>query len=107
MYGYVYLICEPLNETYKIGVTRNPQCKRIKSLQVGNSQKLHIVKMVKTLYPFRLETMLHNNYKDKKLEGEWFQLTINDVLQFEQVCKKYIDIMHNLKNNPYFMDNIK
>lgn len=46
--GYVYLICDPVKEHYKIGVTRNPNCYRIKQLQTANSSKLHIVDMIQS-----------------------------------------------------------
>ena len=31
MGGYIYLICDPANDTYKIGVTRNLNSNRIKN----------------------------------------------------------------------------
>lgn len=46
--GYVYLICDPANNTYKIGVTRNLKSKRLKKLQTGNSTELHICKYYKS-----------------------------------------------------------
>ena len=37
MGGYVYLICDPDKDAYKIGVTRNLNQNRIKKLQTGNA----------------------------------------------------------------------
>ena len=51
MGGYIYLICDPVTETYKIGVTRNLNSNRIKKLQTGNSSELHIVNTYKCNYP--------------------------------------------------------
>lgn len=100
--GYVYLICDPSQDSYKIGCTRNLTQKRLQSLQTGNSTKLHIVETVQTEYPFRLETMLHKKYDNKKLHNEWFGLEPEDVSQFQQTCQQYIDIINTLKDNPYF-----
>ena len=54
MGGYIYLICDPANDTYKIGVTRDINSNRLKKLQTGNSTELHIVYIYKCEYPFRL-----------------------------------------------------
>ena len=40
--GYVYLICDPATDHFKIGVTRNTIQNRIKKLQTGNPSKLFI-----------------------------------------------------------------
>lgn len=105
--GYIYLICDPSQNTYKIGVTRNLVQNRIKKLQTGNSSELHIVYTIPTDFPFRLETLLHNKFKDKQVYGEWFSLTDEDVKNFKSTCNNLIDIMTSMENNPYFMKNIK
>ena len=105
--GYVYLICDPANNTYKIGVTRNLNSKRIKKLQTGNSTELHIVYTIETKYPFRLESLLHNKYNDKKLNGEWYALSNIDVSTFKDTCNNYINMINSMLNNPYFSKNLK
>ena len=42
MGGYIYLIEDRNNNTYKIGVTKSDPEKRLKKLQTGNSSKLEI-----------------------------------------------------------------
>ena len=88
-------------------VTRNLVYNRIKKLQTGNSSELHIVKEIETEYPFRLESLLHNRFRNKKVYGEWFSLSDNDVKNFELTCKNLIDIINSMKDNPFFMKNIK
>ena len=105
--GYIYLICDSSQNTYKIGVTRNLVQNRIKKLQTGNSSELHIVYTISTDYPFRLETLLHNKFKDKRVYGEWFSLSDDDVKEFKNICNNLIDIIDSMKDNPYFMKNIK
>lgn len=107
MGGYVYLICDPDKNTYKIGVTRNIAQKRLKRLQTGNSTELHIVHTVETKYPFRLETMLHNRFKAKLVMGEWYELTADDVNSFVQTCEALKSIIHLMEDNIYFGKNLK
>lgn len=40
--GYVYLICDPATDRFKIGVTRDLKSNRLKKLQTGNSTELFI-----------------------------------------------------------------
>ena len=107
MGGYIYLICDPSNDTYKIGVTRNIESNRLKKLQTGNSTELHIVCIYKCDYPFRLETMLHSHYKNKQELNEWFNLEGNDIFKFEDKCKELDNTLHILLNNPFVAKNIK
>lgn len=107
MGGYVYLICDPGQNTYKIGVTRDLAQKRLKRLQTGNSSELHIIYSVYTTYPFRLETILHNKFNHKRASGEWFYLDQDDIKNFEQTCKDTISLIEMMKDNPFFGKNLK
>ena len=107
MAGFVYLICNPDQNCYKIGVTRNLAQKRLKQLQTGNSSKLHIVYSVYSEYPFRLESMLHKTFDSKRSEGEWFNLDQNDVINFKDICNKKINIINIMKDNPFFNKDLK
>ena len=104
---YIYLICDPVTETYKIGVTRNLNSNRIKKLQTGNSSELHIINTYKCNYPFRLEKMLHGIFANKRILNEWFKLEHNDVVNFKNICEEINNIILSLKDNPFFMKNIK
>ena len=105
--GYVYLICDPSNDTYKIGVTRNINSNRIKKLQTGNSTELHIVKTFKCDYPFRLEKMLHLYFTDKHELNEWYRLQLHDIIGFTDICEMLNKRILCLTQNPFFMKNIK
>ena len=107
MGGYIYLICDPANNTYKIGVTRNIESNRLKKLQTGNSTELHIVSIYKCEYPFRLESMIHSYFKTKQELNEWFNLSNEDILLFQNKCKELDNTIHILLNNPFFSKNIK
>lgn len=107
MSGYVYLICDPAKDMFKIGVTRDLASQRVKRLQTGNSTELFIHTIYKTKYPFRLESMLHKRFQSKKELNEWFHLDIDDVLNFEQTCKSLESQIECLLDNPYFSKDLK
>ena len=107
MGGYVYLICDPGQDTYKIGVTRDLAQKRLKRLQTGNASELHIIHSVYATYPFRLETILHNKFKHKRATGEWYYLNQDDIKNFEQTCTEAINLIELMKDNPFFGKDLK
>ncbi len=105
--GYVYLICDPATDTYKIGVTKNIVQNRLKKLQTGNSSELHIITYKETEYPYKLESMLHNMFKYKLEHGEWYKLDPDDVFNFNKTCDMLINRIKILLDNPYFNKNLK
>lgn len=105
--GYVYLICDPSNTTFKIGVTRDLKSQRLKKLQTGNSTELFISSIYKTKYPFRMESMLHAKFKNKNELNEWFNLNAHEVGQFTNICKEIEEIINCLLDNPFFNKDLK
>lgn len=107
MGGYIYLMCDPANDTYKIGVTRNLSSNRIKKLQTGNSTELHIVSTYYYKYPFRLEKMLHFHFRNKQVLNEWFKLDLQDTINFKNTCDMLVERIRVMEDNPFFMKNIR
>ena len=105
--GYVYLICDPSNDRFKIGVTRDLKSNRVKKLQTGNSTELFIHTIYETDWPFRLETMLHNHFKNKRVLNEWFELDVNDVVGFKDTCDTLNNNIKILADNPFFSKDLK
>jgi len=100
--GFVYLICDPSNNVFKIGVTKkNNIIERIKKLQTGNSTELFISSYYECEYPFRLEKLLHSKFHNKRQIGEWFSLDATDIGNFKIICQKLEYIIYSLKNNPF------
>lgn len=102
--GYVYLMCDANSDLYKIGVTTGSIEKRVKELQTGNGNEIHIVSHFKTDNPFRLENVLHRHFKAKNALNEWFSLESDDVFVFQETCKKYENIFseyEKAKNSPF------
>lgn len=103
--GYVYLIEDIDSRTYKIGVTKRDPQTRLKKLQTGNSCKLEIKYLYECEYPYRLESMLHNHYKEYQEINEWFGLP--NINEFLDKCHEFDNIILTLKDNPFFSKNLK
>ena len=106
MKGYIYLICDNANELYKIGVTKGKIEKRLKKLQTGNATELFLSSYHETDYPFRIETMLHNHFRNKNVLNEWFELSPEDVFNFRKTCRIMEERIEILKANPFFSKNL-
>ena len=95
--GYVYLLLvidDFCNEYYKIGITKNTPNKRIKNLQTGNYNKIELLYYYKSIHYKKIEKNLHTRFILKKTsaENEWFNLEVEDVLNFLKYCE-YGDII--------------
>ena len=100
--SYIYLICDPSQNLYKIGVTKNLYTKRMKQLQTGNGCELHIVTYYETFYPYKIEKMLHNKFQFEREHGEWFRLKEEEVFSFKAYCQEFENLIDILKDNPFF-----
>lgn len=102
MVGSVYLLCDPSTNLFKIGMTRSNVCKRINELQTGNSCEIHLVKKFDTTIPSYIETSLHHHFSEKHSLNEWYELSNDDIKNFEDICQTYQDIAKTLQDNPFF-----
>ena len=101
--GHVYLIGDKERfGYYKIGATRGNVNKRLKTLQTGNSGELYTEKIYETEHPFAVENILHNRYSHKKTINEWFELDLEDVTNFQEICDNIEETIEIMKDNPFF-----
>ncbi len=103
----VYLICSEFEgrRLFKIGYTRREVSKRIKELRTGNGSELYIVNQFKSKWGTKIESQLHRMYKSKKVNGEWFDLTDDDVKSFLERCKSTHDMLELITtNNTWYME---
>jgi len=75
--GYVYLIQSPTN-AYKIGRTINP-ADRIHTFSVKLPFEVEYLAVIPTDDMHQLETNLHARFADQRIDGEWFDLSDEDV----------------------------
>jgi hypothetical protein len=79
--GYVYLI--QFGNEYKIGSSNNVE-RRFRELKTQMTYDGKIIHTITTGDPNGIEQYWHQFFKEKRLKGEWFQLTANDIKYFKQ-----------------------
>lgn len=77
--GYVYVIQEMLNHTFKIGKSKNPHNRFASFTKMPFDIKR--VFEIKTNNRSELEHWFHTHFEEKRMNGEWFELSEAD-LQF-------------------------
>jgi hypothetical protein len=95
----VYLI-RSNDGKYKIGISINPS-KRIDQLNTGNPEKLELIESYESVNASKIETSLHNRYMYARQNGEWFDLSISEEVDFLTNCKiidKAINILKSMGN---------
>jgi hypothetical protein len=74
----IYIVNMANTNLYKIGITKDFS-QRLRNLQTGNP----FIIEVHNFYPMKtnteMESFLHKRYQHKKLSGEWFELTYEDL----------------------------
>lgn len=83
----VYLIRSNEHGYYKIGVSKSPQ-NRVNSLQTGNFDTLTLIDKYESKFATKIEKSLHNLWGYLKVNGEWFELSIDEVNNFNNMCNK-------------------
>lgn len=85
---YVYLMVDTANNFYKIGMSNRPGY-REHTLQ---SEKPTIELLCAKVYPTRviaeaIESALHKAFASKRIRGEWFNLSLEDVLSIKETLR--------------------
>jgi hypothetical protein len=79
--GYVYLLKS--GRFYKIGRT-NAAGRRERQLAIQLPEKASNVHSIKTHDPVGIEDYWHRRFSDRRKNGEWFELTAEDVASFKR-----------------------
>lgn len=87
--NYLYVIFNPDNNLFKIGITCNLK-KRLKQLRSQSGCNLTIVQSfasnteIDPCVTF-VEKKLHEYYKNKRVSGEWFKLSFRDNVEISSL----------------------
>lgn len=81
--GYVYLLKHGSRSEYKIGRTINP-IRREGEVRLEPPEKVQPVHTIKTDDPAGVESYWHKRFADRRIQGEWFTLTLDDVRAFKR-----------------------
>ena len=99
----IYLINQEDTSLYKIGPTKKDPKIRLKELQTGNGNPLLLIKFFVTEFDFKFERALHLYFKNKMYNSEWFNLTEEDVINFESTCNLYESNFKIIQNGKKFI----
>jgi hypothetical protein len=80
-WGYVYLIKSGAN--WKIGKSNHPG-RRESELSIQLPEKAELIHEIQTDDPFGIESYWHKRFAEKRLNGEWFNLSPEDVAAFKR-----------------------
>lgn len=87
--GYLYVIRGGEN-IYKIGITKNEPHSRLRELQTGNDRKLELVKAYYRQDYKQLERKLHRQFNYCRLNGEWFNIDLQTIMNAVEGNVKYL-----------------
>lgn len=76
--GYVYLVQLPSSGAYKIGRTKRIKL-RLRELRSGCGENLRLLHTIAVEDSIRTERALHIFFLHRRIEGEWFRLTDDDI----------------------------
>lgn len=94
----VYLLINDEGK-YKIGFTDRATKKRIKELQTGSPSEMRVIQEYESKNAKQIETIMHRIHKSKRISGEWFELTTEEVKNFQHNCAKIDHNLNFLKEN--------
>jgi hypothetical protein len=80
-FGYVYLM--KAGRFYKIGRT-NALGRRERELAIQLPEAAKVVHSIKTDDPAGIEEYWHRRFDDRRKNGEWFELTVQDLAAFRR-----------------------
>ncbi len=76
--GYVYFVQEYMTGSFKIGKTKQID-RRMNVFNVKLPFENKLIFLIKTADHHQTESAFHQHFSDKRLEGEWFSLTREDL----------------------------
>jgi len=103
----IYLISSETNgkTLYKIGITKRSIPERLKELKTGNASELLIVDSFSSKWARKIEATFHRSLKQKRISGEWFDLSEEDISSFKSRCKAIHDNFELIESsNTYYID---
>lgn len=105
----VYLISAEIEgkKVYKIGFTRRDISKRIKEFKTGNASEFSIVDSFKSKWGTKIESILHKSFDSKKIDGEWFNFTEEDIQDFRKKCELIHQNLQTVSETSYFQERGK
>jgi hypothetical protein len=88
--GFVYVI--KAVSTHKIGVTSSPK-ERLKQISRKMNAQAEYVLLKESDDIYGLESKLHEIFREKRIEGEWFNLEPSDIEAIRVYCDRFAGVV--------------
>ena len=102
----IYILSSENNgeKVFKIGYTKNKVEDRVKQLKTGNSNDISIEYILgESYFSHKIEAYLHKMLESKKVDGEWFILSSEDIDKCKEIFNKLDESYQFLnKSNEFF-----
>lgn len=86
--GCIYIVNARGTSLYKIGYASNVG-ERMHSMRTDSPLELDVIAVIPAREPRKMESRLHRKYEKKRVRGEWFNLSNDDVVELSTVKDKY------------------
>jgi tRNA(Met) C34 N-acetyltransferase TmcA len=95
--GYLYMMEEDGRRLVKIGISTSPPQREKQLNSTKMPIKVRLIKQIKTPYFKQAEKNFHRMLHNQRVEGEWFELSLQDICSFmlltsadiERFCTKH------------------
>lgn len=92
--NFVYLItAEQYVGIYKIGLT-NDVTRRLNDMQTGSPYTLYAIRSYQVENAVAVEAMLHAFFHKKRIRGEWFNLTAQDIQYIDDALESVDEVIN-------------
>ena len=94
--NFVYLItAAQYTDIYKIGLT-NDVARRLNDMQTGSPYTLYAMRSYAVENAVAVEAMLHAFFHKKRIRGEWFNLSADDLRYIDDAMLAVDEVLHGL-----------
>ncbi len=97
--GWIYFICIEINKIKYCKIGRTAHKTRYSELQVGLPVDIEIFKEIHVGNTILAEQAFHSLFKDKKIRGEWFKLTKDDLNEINSKGLELVKIPNDVRTD--------
>lgn len=97
--GYIYVIASKKHSLMKIGLSVNPQKRLMELMNHYQDKTLSFVRVVDVSNMLRVEEYLHDSFRPRHIKDEWYQLSNDDIVRFDEVIEK---VRNHFRTGDYF-----
>ncbi len=94
------------SKLYKIGFTKRNVEDRIREFKTGNCLDLVVEFVIRSKWGTKIEKKLHKLFIDKRISGEWFSLSEEDIINLINISQTLHDNFNIIEKHNTFVSEI-